>query len=78
MFIDLPRLIRADAGVCRYINRANRSAIGATFAIISRLGDGVFWYTLMAVMVILPGGETRMVTTPEALQEAVLPSPAKS
>ena len=56
MFIDLPRLIRADAGVCRYINRANRSAIGATFAIISRLGDGVFWYTLMGVMVILPGG----------------------
>lgn len=31
-----------------------------------------------SVMVILPGGETRMVTTPEALQEAVLPSPAKS
>lgn len=30
-----------------------------------------------SVMVILPDGQKRMVTTPEALQEAVLPSPAK-
>lgn len=31
-----------------------------------------------SVMIILPDGETRVVTTPEALQQAVLPSPAKS
>lgn len=30
-----------------------------------------------SVMVILPDGQKRTVTTPEALQEAVLPSPAK-
>jgi len=31
-----------------------------------------------AAMVILPGGETRVVSTPAALQEALLPSPKKS
>jgi hypothetical protein len=30
-----------------------------------------------SVKVLLPNGESRIVTTPEALQEAVLPSPAK-
>lgn len=56
MLIDIPRLIRADAGACRYLNRANRRVIGGFFAVISRLGDGVFWYLLMAALVLLPGG----------------------
>ena len=30
-----------------------------------------------SVKVLLPQGESRIVSTPEALQEAVLPSPAK-
>ncbi len=43
----------------RWCRRANhycrRRRVRSTFAVISRLGDGVFWYTLMAALVLLHG-----------------------
>ena len=45
-----------DLSVCLLFNRlVHRRYIKPFFAIISRLGDGVFWYTLMAVFVLLDG-----------------------
>lgn len=40
-----------DIATCRACNRACRQrSVKRFFAIISRLGDGVFWYTLMLVL----------------------------
>jgi len=45
-----------DARICTRCNRwGARRAIGRFFAIVSRLGDGVFWYALMAVLAMLGG-----------------------
>lgn len=45
-----------DAGWCLRANRwGRRQAIRRFFAIISRLGDGVFWYALMLALVALDG-----------------------
>lgn len=50
------RLVATERGWCL---RANRicTRLGALryFAAVSRLGDGVFWYVLMAALVILDG-----------------------
>jgi undecaprenyl-diphosphatase len=50
------RWSRNDAGWCL---RANRYALHAGarryFALVSRLGDGLFWYALMAVLVVADG-----------------------
>lgn len=41
---------------CRFFNRAGRRVlIRRCFALISRLGNGVFWYVLMAALVVLDG-----------------------
>ncbi|MDQ6647566.1 MAG: phosphatase PAP2 family protein [Pseudomonadota bacterium] len=45
-----------DRRVCVLANRwGARRAVGIFFGIISRLGDGVFWYALMAVLVLVAG-----------------------
>jgi undecaprenyl-diphosphatase len=49
----------SDSGWCLRANRmCARRHVRLYFAAVSRLGDGVFWYALMAVMVLLdgPGG----------------------
>ncbi|MDR7136330.1 undecaprenyl-diphosphatase [Lysobacter niastensis] len=50
------RLIAGDSGWCL---RANRWGGGghsrSYFATISRLGDGVFWYVLMAALILVDG-----------------------
>lgn len=52
----LDRLARRESAWCLRANHAcARRGIRAYFATISRLGDGVFWYTLMAVLVIVEG-----------------------
>jgi undecaprenyl-diphosphatase len=47
---------------CRRLNRGcQRSQVRRGFALISRLGDGIFWYAQMAVLPLLygsPGAET--------------------
>ena len=53
----LPRRIaRHDVGICLRANHlCLRQGALRYFAAISRLGDGMFWYTLMAALVVLDG-----------------------
>ena len=50
------RIARHDVGLCLRANHlcARQGAL-RYFAAISRLGDGVFWYTLMAALVVWDG-----------------------
>jgi undecaprenyl-diphosphatase len=49
-----PRLSQRDAQWCLACNRwGHRSLVRAYFGRVSRLGDGAFWYGLMALIVIL-------------------------
>lgn len=46
----------AERRLCVAMNRwGTRQALRRVFGIVSRLGDGVFWYTLMAVLATLGG-----------------------
>lgn len=50
-----PRLA-LDGRVCVLANRwGARRMVGLFFGAVSRLGDGVFWYALMAVLVLVGG-----------------------
>lgn len=50
---QLQRINEWDAAVCLFCNRQSRHLlICNAFRLISRLGDGVFWYTLMAVLLL--------------------------
>lgn len=52
----LERFIRRESHWCLRANRAClRRDVRAFFAAVSRLGDGVFWYALMAAMVAVDG-----------------------
>jgi len=52
---ELPRLA-FDRRVCVAANRwGTRRAVGVYFGAISRLGDGMFWYTLMLSLAVLGG-----------------------
>jgi len=55
--VPLPeRLTLHDVGWCLRSNRlCARSGALRYFAAVSRLGDGVFWYTLMATLVVFDG-----------------------
>ena len=51
-------LVRRDTQLCVAANRwGRRDAVRRYFAAISRLGDGVFWYALMALIVLVRGFE---------------------
>ncbi|BDU17293.1 phosphatase PAP2 family protein [Lysobacter auxotrophicus] len=50
------RLIAGDSGWCLRANRVcERGGSRSYFAAVSRLGDGVFWYVLMGVLVVADG-----------------------
>ena len=50
------RFLVNEAGWCRRANRLGETdGSRAYFAAISRLGDGVFWYVLMAVLIAVDG-----------------------
>jgi undecaprenyl-diphosphatase len=52
----LQRMQACDASLCLLLNRAARRRLMLrAFALISRLGDGVFWYALMAVLPVVDG-----------------------
>jgi len=54
--IGLERLRLWDQALCIRLNYAVRIApVRRLFRIISRLGDGVFWYALMAVLLAVGG-----------------------
>lgn len=49
-----------DRRMCVAANRwGTRRAVGAFFGAISRLGDGVFWYSLMLVLALVDGHRGR-------------------
>lgn len=51
-----PERIALDGRLCLAANRwGARRAVGLFFAAISRLGDGLFWYALMTVLVLAGG-----------------------
>ena len=46
----------AEQRLCRFANRGcRRTTIRTLFRVVSRLGDGVFWYTLIAIMPFIFG-----------------------
>ena len=48
------RIEQLELPICQYFNRANNyKLIRRFFKIISRLGDGLFWYCLIAITVFL-------------------------
>lgn len=50
------RLVDREQGWCLVANRwGARAAVRAYFRAVSRLGDGAFWYALMAALVLLDG-----------------------
>lgn len=63
------RADRIEGRVCLFANAAaQRRALRALFKAVSRLGDGVFWYTLIALMPLLDPQRgvwiaTQMLTT---------------
>ncbi len=47
------RIDRAERGLCLRANRTcHRRIVRSYFAVVSRLGDGVFWYALMAAIAL--------------------------
>jgi undecaprenyl-diphosphatase len=47
------RIDRAERALCLRANRScRRETVRACFAIVSRLGDGIFWYALMAAIAL--------------------------
>lgn len=54
--LQLQQIKTWDAELCAFCNRQSRHfTIRSLFRLASRLGDGVFWYTLMAVLLIEDG-----------------------
>lgn len=53
------RLAAGDSGWCLRVNRwgGDRAGSRVYFAAVSRLGDGAFWYALMAVLIAADGLE---------------------
>jgi undecaprenyl-diphosphatase len=53
----LARIDAAEYGICRRLNRgASNNGLRALFRVASRLGDGVIWYCMMAVLPLLYSG----------------------
>ncbi len=48
-------LARWDRDASLACNRANQRVVGSVFAVASRLGDGWFWFALMAVLPLVEG-----------------------
>jgi undecaprenyl-diphosphatase len=49
-----------ERGLCLRLNRGSRhAAVRAPFALVSRLGDGMFWYVLMGVLATTQGAPGR-------------------
>ncbi|RLK50543.1 undecaprenyl-diphosphatase [Alkalispirillum mobile] len=52
----LARFDRMEVAVCRFFNQqAQRRPVRHSFALVSRLGDGLFWYALMGTLMLFEG-----------------------
>ena len=57
------KLDRADVSLCALLNRLSSSmAVRNLFRTVSRLGDGVIWYSLMALLPVIGGYDGLVVT----------------
>jgi len=60
------RMDRAEQALCRRVNRSCQGRVVRTFfVVVSRIGDGIFWYALMAAIALAdpvdgPGTALRM------------------
>jgi len=62
------RLDRFELDVCLMLNRScHRQTLRRFFAIVSRLGNGVFWYTLMWLIPVIYGWQAIFVSLHMAL-----------
>lgn len=62
------RLVHLDSELCLRCNRMGSwRRIEQLFSVVSRLGDGVFWYTLMVTMIIAQGHEALPVVVQMAI-----------
>jgi undecaprenyl-diphosphatase len=53
---SISRLYRIDAALCLRCNRSSRyRSVRLTFRLISRLGNGMFWYALMGALLLADG-----------------------
>ncbi len=64
LFFSVVRTLdSADVNLCALLNRLSRSiAVRNLFRTVSRLGDGVIWYSLMALLPVI-GGYNGLVVT---------------
>lgn len=60
--LGLHHLTAWDRAASRQCNRINHHRLGEAFALISRLGDGWVWFTLMAVLPLVHGGKAWVVS----------------
>ena len=68
LLLAIAWLDQAELSACRTFNRTvRRAGLLRVFRIASRLGDGVLWYSLMALLALVGGAQGRMT----ALQCAV-------
>ncbi|MDT8439050.1 MAG: phosphatase PAP2 family protein [Wenzhouxiangellaceae bacterium] len=68
----LTRFDLFERRVCALINRGARpQPVRKFFAIVSRLGDGIFWYSLMAMLALSQGEAGRLAATQMALAAIV-------
>lgn len=59
----LDRLTEVDQHACHLFNRANRRRLPArVFALVSRLGDGVFWYIIILTLPLIYGAAAARVS----------------
>lgn len=59
----LERLTEVDQHVCLLLNRANRRRLPArVFALVSRLGDGIFWYAIILTLPLIQGAHAARVS----------------
>lgn len=57
------RLDQFELDICLMLNRScHRQALRRFFAIISRLGNGIFWYTLMLLIPVIYGWQAIVVS----------------
>ncbi|WP_297902634.1 phosphatase PAP2 family protein [Metallibacterium sp.] len=70
--LDPPHRQALGLRLCLRANRwGARRVVGALFRMVSRLGDGVFWYVLMAVLSVF-GGERGLRATVEMAATGLL------
>ncbi|MFN2349595.1 MAG: phosphatase PAP2 family protein [Thioalkalivibrio sp.] len=68
----LQRIGEAEMSLCLVFNRASHRPVpGHLFAVVSRLGDGAFWYVLMIALPVIHGWDALWASLHMAVVGAV-------